>query len=931
MDVFKGVLFHVISFSCWFRSGFVREFLSNRPAAVAARAAVSELVGQGPWSSTTSVTSKHVHETIPLFVCLSCMYMGTCRSDAREDQRSLLGVPCLEAVYIQRHACENPGSNFNFSIIDAASYMWNDAQLGRGMPLATWTRLCTVFFTFASASAQRPPAGAVSGATAAAPQQFWNWLVTEGVLNESYVNWVNCEGEPWDRFRRKFVSHIEGGKWNFGQEEAWVAEPDHWELVKEAELITEMWRRQDLKIREGDFDASAAVPQRSFNKVGTASVKGDVLAQAVAAHLDHVMSPGGTVSMFAGSCLQGLVAALCVLGRALTVLGTSTYWQTTNESEDGFLLWRVEMGFMINGILLQEGLSLLDLTAAPGWPGVTTRFVEQLLHRPLKAGDFGMPGHQARSTAVIGSPRRVPDPVPARMPCPARRHAGTDPQGVTSWGRHVAEYMSARANALALATTDLPAGRAFPWHRIGLPYKAPDFSISRQHFLPGWLRRVRMLALVSQHGALDLEIPELLLRLFPTWFDPQFVLEGSVEKVCAKTEGSRVMDVLCPAELLRRERIQRHRRHRSIARHRRRRRSQRPGWIRRWGRPDVRQTQKRRQLFERRNGFHPRDPRLWFRDVNGPRTRPDVVTCTSFLDAIQLSKRFPDARLLIYFGPPVMINVAEDVQLGNTAIVEAYWRGVRSLTRQAVTGEVFIAAESLFRSEQFFWQTGAEVPFLRPMSVWINATYTPLRSRHNGGELLIHNRGRLKYETAFLTSLQFMAGAKFPYRIVAQMGRIIPFREVAGFHAVVIIPWSPELCMLRHLFKMHVPLAVPELSLLRNLVHISNMRLMPYPYNTPDPQSNRGLVDSIHPFDPFTDTTRTLSEVRGSEARAYWAEYSEYLLLPEMIRFSSSADLLAKLNTMEGRKVSQRMRAAYRNDLMEMQDLFQELLPVMLG
>ena len=48
---------------------------------------------------------------------------------------------------------------------------------------------------------------------------------------------------------------------------------------------------------------------------------------------------------------------------------------------------------------------------------------------------------------------------------------------------------------------------------------------------------------------------------------------------------------------------------------------------------------------------------------------------------------------------------------------------------------------------------------------------------------------------------------------------------------VVIVPWSPELCMLRHLFKMRVPLVVPELSLLRNLVHVANMRLMPYPYN----------------------------------------------------------------------------------------------------
>ena len=37
--------------------------------------------------------------------------------------------------------------------------------------------------------------------------------------------------------------------------------------------------------------------------------------------------------------------------------------------DDGFLLWRMEMGFLLAGMLLGEGLSLLDLTAAPGWPG----------------------------------------------------------------------------------------------------------------------------------------------------------------------------------------------------------------------------------------------------------------------------------------------------------------------------------------------------------------------------------------------------------------------------------------------------------------------------------------------------------------------------------------------------------------------------------
>ena len=188
----------------------------------------------------------------------------------------------------------------------------------------------------------------------------------------------------------------------------------------------------------------------------------------------------------------------------------------------------------------------------------------------------------------------------------------------------------------------------------------------------------------------------------------------------------------------------------------------------------------------------------------------------------------------------------------------------------------------------------------------------------------------LAEETAFLTSLSLMAGPAFPYRVIPQEGRIIPFAEIAQYHAVVIVPWSPELCMLRHLFKMRMPLLVPELSMLRNLVHVANQRLLPYPYHAVDPLSDRSLVDAIHPYDPFLDTARAPADERGAKARAYWAEYSEYLLLPELLRFASAADLLARLNAMEGQKVSQRMANAYRNDMLEMMSFWQELMPILL-
>ncbi|CAE8644314.1 unnamed protein product [Polarella glacialis] len=274
--------------------------------------------------------------------------------------------------------------------------------------------------------------------------------------------------------------------------------------------------------------------------------------------------------------------------------------------------------------------------------------------------------------------------------------------------------------------------------------------------------------------------------------------------------------------------------------------------------------------------------------------------------------------------------VSKDILDKREGMMSSFWRGLGQLLRRAADGQVLIAAESLFRSEQFFWQTGFEIPFLRPMSVWVNATYAPSLPRGLGGEVMIHNRGRLKYEISFIGSVKRMVGPRFPYRIVEQAGRIIPFKEIAGFHAVVIVPWSPEICMLRHLFKMRMPIFVPELNLLRNLVHLGNMRFLPTPYNLPAPTSDRTFVESVHPFDPFLDTARHASDARGTMARAYWAEYSEYLLVPALQYFASSADLVAKLNSMEGQKISARMQMAYRGDLEEMRSFWRESLSLLL-
>ena len=58
---------------------------------------------------------------------------------------------------------------------------------------------------------------------------------------------------------------------------------------------------------------------------------------------------------------------------------------------------------------------------------------------------------------------------------------------------------------------------------------------------------------------------------------------------------------------------------------------------------------------------------------------------SSWADAMYVTQRFPGVPLVMYFGPPVMLVVGEDVVAGNNQVVQKHWEKVRALTKKAVT------------------------------------------------------------------------------------------------------------------------------------------------------------------------------------------------------------------------------------------------------
>jgi len=570
---------------------------------------------------------------------------------------------------------------------------------GRGDVARLWRDLCIVVTIALIAGSGRGSLG--EDVTEVRPV-FWKEYVESGILAQSYLDRIDCVGSPFNKLRARFAEHVQRGWWDLGfgysqQHEAmWVGEPETWQMIKAAEEIMEIWRRIDLGVKStSSVQESLLSMERAITENSVAVVDVAMAATIMSSHLDQISEKSAPPAKgLAASCFPGFLVAMVIFGRALAVLGASR--PAASEEDDGFLLWRKEHGYLLEEIFMGEGASIVDLFQAPGWPEVDACFVEQVLHVPSVDAsenphvlEGSVPGGGADALVKLGRLRQSVRPKPQRLPTPERYHRATDPMGVTSWGNVAARWMTQRQDAVQAA---LEMAQPVPWSRVGPSWVTRKLMGKNGEFNP--MRRVRLLAFISQHGALDLEMPELLLTLFPEQIEGRFWLGGCNKKaICGKGEGSVTIERLCSefvsefgAEAL----------------------AKAAGAT---GAPPG----GRRKLFEGRVMPDIEDPRLYFSaeataqgdtatSPGAKRLLPDVLILSSFVEAIWARKHFPEMPLIIYFGPPLLLDVGMDMEPvekdGGGArgpVAKEFWDGAHDILKCTLEGLCMIAAESLFR------------------------------------------------------------------------------------------------------------------------------------------------------------------------------------------------------------------------------------------
>eukprot|EP00928_Gymnodinium_smaydae_P070784 TRINITY_DN54553_c0_g1_i1.p1 TRINITY_DN54553_c0_g1~~TRINITY_DN54553_c0_g1_i1.p1 ORF type:complete len:1204 (-),score=156.88 TRINITY_DN54553_c0_g1_i1:33-3110(-) len=200
-------------------------------------------------------------------------------------------------------------------------------------------------------------------------------------------------------------------------------------------------------------------------------------------------------------------------------------------------------------------------------------------------------------------------------------------------------------------------------------------------------------------------------------------------------------------------------------------------------------------------------------------------------------------------------------------------------------------------AEAAHWQTGARLPSVRPLSLYVKATHQPTSGDQR---VLVINRGRLVRDITFTEAANAFRHHDFPFTFVDQRAGM-PYAEMAEHRAAVLQPWDLNLVMFHDLYAMELPLFLPDRAGLHHVAFSYFSRFRKHmDGEQPWSEIRPGRGESPHPYSPF--------QLEYLEAREYWLGFTEYVRAPHVGRFASLPDLLHRVARLDGVAIASAMR-----------------------
>jgi len=266
----------------------------------------------------------------------------------------------------------------------------------------------------------------------------------------------------------------------------------------------------------------------------------------------------------------------------------------------------------------------------------------------------------------------------------------------------------------------------------------------------------------------------------------------------------------------------------------------------------------------------------------------DILLCTSPFIVCAVLQKAMGVPMLGYFGLPLLWKRPTD-HFDSPSARSEFWGLLDYLVSQP---EVVLLTNNPLLSEQIAYQsTGVPLPVVRPQATYTNATYVPTRMK----DAMLVSRTKFMWVTLGCAMRHFMPEGYPVSFTVANSDSKLGFREMAAHRAVVLVPWEHALMAFYEFYSMSIPLLMPDAHWAYRLVFDADGNLgsttSQYLDVSPRCDAVQGCSGARHPLAPF--------KFESFESRRYWYQYSSFAQFPHIHKFSSVADLLQKLVTLD--------------------------------
>jgi hypothetical protein len=213
-----------------------------------------------------------------------------------------------------------------------------------------------------------------------------------------------------------------------------------------------------------------------------------------------------------------------------------------------------------------------------------------------------------------------------------------------------------------------------------------------------------------------------------------------------------------------------------------------------------------------------------------------------------------------------------------------------------------IAANNLYDAEYIRYFTGINVTLLPSFCNYTNSVYNPKRK-----EFLLASIHSKSFELIFNKLLKESLDRYYTKQIqivpIRTIYRNYEYSDLINHPAIIYVPYQVSVMSLFEQYRMNIPLVFPSLDLLTQ---------WHYEYNVVSEKTwdqtfygiipNSSLIDGVLTNIPDPNNDRDRTAIR------YWLNFSDFYQWPHIIYYESTDDLIKKLNTINFRMVSKKMK-----------------------